>query len=167
MRHLTWFQNRIELSQKKKNQLTKVIHTDVLLRGLLFCGDCGELYGSRVKHSKNEYYYYCRSRENNWRKVDESKKKECSVKKSLNIKNTDEHVWLTLVELLRDSNLIKESFKKEVLKDKNKEDIEREEKLVELRKKKRYINKKIQELEERERENRNWYLSGDVDKKGF
>jgi len=160
-------QNKIELSLSKKNQLTKVVHDDVLLRGLLFCGDCGEIYGCRVKPSKNEFYYYCRSRENNWRKIDDSKKVKCSVKKSLNIKNTDEHVWLTLVELLGDSNLIKESFKKEVLKDKGNEDIEREEKLLELKRKKKYLNNKIEELEERDRENRNWYLSGDIDRTQF
>jgi len=160
-------QNRIQLQLKRRNQLTKVKHTNVLLRGLLFCEDCGEIYGSRVKPSKNEFYYYCRSRENNWRKIDESKKVKCSVKKSLNIKNTDEQVWNTLVDILGNSYIIKETIKNDILGDVKLNDYEREERVVELKKKKRYIDKKIKELEIREKENREWYLVGDIDKKQF
>ncbi|KUO65281.1 MAG: hypothetical protein APF83_02880 [Lutibacter sp. BRH_c52] len=160
-------QNTIQLQLKRRNQLTKVKHNNVLLRGLLFCEDCGEMYGCRVKPSKNENYYYCRSRENDWRKIDESKKVKCSVKKSLNIKNTDEQVWLTLVDLLGKSHLIKETIKEDVLKNKFLVDIDKQEKIVELKKKKIYIDKKLKGLEERERENREWYLVGDIDKKQF
>jgi len=160
-------QNRIQLQLKRRNQLTKVKHTNVLLRGFLFCEDCGEIYGSRVKPSKNEFYYYCRSRENNWRKIDESKKVKCSVKKSLNIKNTDEQVWNTLVDILGSSHIIKETIKEDILGDVKLNDHEREERVVELKKKKRYVDRKIQELEIRERENREWYLVGDIDKKQF
>ena len=89
-------QIKIEQSLKKRNQLTKVKHNDILLRGLIYCGSCGEIYGCRIKIEKNEYYYYCRSKENKWRKVDKTKKSKCEVKKSINIKNTDELVWNTL-----------------------------------------------------------------------
>lgn len=160
-------QNRIQLTLKRKNQLTKVKHNQILLRGMLFCEDCGEMYGSRVKPSKNEYYYYCRSRENNWRKIHEDKKVKCSIKKSINIKNTDEQVWSTLIDVLGKSHIIKETIKNDVLFDKNKGDIKREERLNELKKKKNYLNKKIHELELRLKDNRNWYLVGDIDEKQF
>lgn len=160
-------QIRIQLQLKRRNQLTKVKHNNVLLRGLLFCEDCGEMYGSRVKPFKNEFYYYCRSRENNWRKIDESKKVKCSVKKSLNIKNTDEQVWNTLVEILGSSHIIKETIKNDVLRDIKMNDLEREERIVELKKKTRYIESKIKELEIRETENREWYLVGDIYKNEF
>ena len=157
-------QEKLDLILKQKNQLTKVIHDEVLLRGLLFCGKCGEMYSSRVKHSKNEYYYYCRSKENNWRKVDESKKVDCSVRKSINIKNTDELVWNTLIEILGDSHILKEEIKNQVLSIKEGEDEEKLQKLVESKRKKRYVEGKISELESREKENREWYIIGDIDK---
>ena len=160
-------QNRIQLQLKRRNQLTKVIHHNVLLRGLLFCESCGEIYGSRVKPSKNEFYYYCRSRENNWRKIDERKKVKCSIKKSLNIKNTDEQVWNTLVEILGNSHIIKETIKNEVLSDIKLNDLEREERVVELKKKISYIKRKIKEFEIKEIENREWYLEGEIDKNQF
>ena len=160
-------QNRIQLQLKRKNQLTKVKHHNVLLRGLLFCESCGEIYGSRVKPSKNEFYYYCRSRENNWRKIDESKKVKCSIKKSLNIKNTDEQVWNTLVEILGNSHIIKETIKNEVLSDVKLNDLERKERVFELKKNISYIKRKIKEFEIKEIENREWYLEGEIDKNQF
>lgn len=160
-------QNRIQLQLKRRNQLTKVKHNDVLLRGVLFCEKCGEIYGCRVKPSKNEFYYYCRSRENNWRKIDESKKVKCSIKKSLNINNTDEQVWNTLVQILGNSHIIKETIKNEVLKDVKLNDIERDERILELKKKKSYTKSKIKDLENRETENREWYYVGDIDKEQF
>jgi len=160
-------QRKLDETLKKKNQLTKVKNHDVLLRGLIYCGDCGELYGCRVNHKKNEYYYYCRSRENNWRKIDESKKVKCGVKKSINIPNTDKIVWKTLIDILQDSHIIKEQIKVEVLSQKSKSDEEQTHKINEEYKVKRSLNKKIKELEERERENRNWYLIGDISKTQF
>ena len=160
-------QNRRQLKLKRRNQITKVKHNEVLFRGLLFCEDCGEIYGCRVKPLKNENYYYCRSRENNWRKIDESKKVDCGVKKSLNIKNTDEQLWNTLVEILSNSHIIKETIKSKVLENVKMTDLEREEKVVELKKKTNYIKGKISKLEIRETENRNWYLTDDIDKKKF
>ena len=160
-------QEKIRLTLKRKNQLTKVKYDDLLLRGLLFCGSCGEMFGTRVKPSKNEYYYYCRSNENNWRKIDDSKKVECNVRKGLNIPNTDKVVWNTLVEILNNSNLIKEKLKTTLLSDKSKDDVENEIKIGDLNKKRKYLEGKVYELEDRERENRNWYLKGDITKKQY
>ena len=158
--------HRVEKQQQRKNN-SKVIHNDVLLRGRLFCDVCGEIYGCRVKKVKKEYYYYCRSRENNWRKVSESKKVKCSVKKSLNIPNTDKQVWDTLVELLGQSHIIKETIKQRELLNKSKDDEKKKDRILELRKTKRYIEKKITDLDNRGTENRNWYLSGEIDKKQY
>lgn len=160
-------QEKIRLTLKRKNQLTKVKHDDLLLRGLLFCGSCREMFGTRVKPSKNEYYYYCRSNENNWRKIDDSKKVECNVRKGLNIPNTDKVVWNTLVEILNNSNLIKEQLKTTLLSDKSKDDVENDIKIGDLNKKRKYLEGKVHELEDREKENRNWYLKGDITKKQY
>jgi site-specific DNA recombinase len=136
-------QIKIEQSLKKRNQLTKVKHNDILLRGLIYCGFCGEIYGCRIKIEKNEYYYYCRSKENKWRKVDKTKKSKCEVKKSINIKNTDELVWNTLLEILSNSHLIKENFKKEMLELKLNDNLEKDEEILELKKVKISIQKKF------------------------
>ncbi len=160
-------QIKIEQSLKKRNQLTKVKHQDILLRGLLYCGSCGEIYGSRIKEKKNEFYYYCRSKENDWRKVDESKKFNCDVKKSINIKTTDELVWNTLIEILSNSHIIKENFKKEMLEIKLTDNLEKDVELLELKKEKTSIQKKLKSFEVREKDNREWYLSGEIDNNQF
>jgi site-specific DNA recombinase len=160
-------QIKIEQSLKKRNQLTKVKHQDILLRGLLYCGSCGEIYGCRIKEEKNEYYYYCRSKENNWRKVDKTKKLKCDVKKSVNIKNTDDLVWNTLIEILSNSHIIKENFKKEMLDVKLNDNLEKDVELLELKKEKNSIQKKLKGFEVREKDNREWYLSGEIDSSQF
>ena len=160
-------QIKIEQSLKKRNQLTKVKHQDILLRGLLYCGSCGEIYGCRIKNEKNEYYYYCRSKENNWRKVDKTKKLKCDVKKSINIKNTDDLVWNTLIEILSNSHIIKENFKKEMLEVKLNDNLEKDIELLELKKEKNSIQKKLKGFEVREKDNREWYLSGEIDSSQF
>jgi len=160
-------QIKIEQSLKKRNQLTKVKHNDILLRGLIYCGFCGEIYGCRIKIEKNEYYYYCRSKENKWRKVDKTKKSKCEVKKSINIKNTDELVWNTLLEILSNSHLIKENFKKEMLELKLNDNLEKDEEILELKKVKISIQKKLNGFEIREKDNREWYLSSEIDNTQF
>ncbi len=160
-------QIKIEQSLKKRNQLTKVKHNDILLRGLIYCGFCGEIYGCRIKIEKNEYYYYCRSKENKWRKVDKTKKSKCEVKKSINIKNTDELVWNTLLEILSNSHLIKENFKKEMLELKLNDNLEKDEEILELKKVKISIQKKLKGFEIREKDNREWYLSSEIDNTQF
>jgi hypothetical protein len=160
-------QLKIEDTLKKRNQLTKVKHHNILLRGLLYCGSCGEIYGCRIKDEKNEFYYYCRSKENKWRKVNPSKKHPCKVKKSINIKNTDDLVWNTLIDILTNSHIIKESFKKEMLELKLEDNIEKDEELLELKKEKKILLKKISGFEEREKDNREWYLSGEIDNDSF
>lgn len=160
-------QIKIEQSLKKRNQLTKVKHNDILLRGLIYCGSCGEIYGCRIKIEKNEYYYYCRSKENKWRKVDKTKKSKCEVKKSINIKNTDELVWNTLLEILSNSHLIKENFKKEMLELKLNDNLEKDEEILELKKVKISIQKKLKGFEIREKDNREWYLSSEIDNTQF
>jgi DNA invertase Pin-like site-specific DNA recombinase len=160
-------QIKIEQSLKKRNQLTKVIHKDILLRGLLYCGSCGEIYGCRIKTEKNEFYYYCRSKENKWRKVSKIKKFKCDVKKSINIKNTDDLVWNTLLEILSNSHIIKENFKKEMLELKLNGDIEKDDELLVIKKEKNSLQKKLKGFEVREKDNREWYLSGEIDSTQF
>ena len=149
-----------------RNQINKSKHK-VLLRGKIFCDCCGEIWGCRVKPKKYEYYYYCRSNENNWRKIKDSKKIKCDVKKGLNIPNTDELVWNTLVEILNKSNLIKEELKSRELGKKLDTQKQVKKEVKHLQQQKKYLEDKIDEFSDREDEIYNWYVVGDIDKKRF
>jgi site-specific DNA recombinase len=156
-------QNKIKDILSLRRQLYKSKH-EVLLRGKLFCGDCGSVWGVRVKPKKNERYYYCRRKENNWREKDKTKIKKCEIPKSINIPITDGIVWNTLVHILSESNILKEVIKQKEMETKSKKGDEKTKYLRELRTKKNVLRKKINSLEERYDEMMDWYLSGDISK---
>ena len=148
-----------------RNQLRRMKH-EVLLRGKLWCDSCGSIFGVRVKPQKNERYYYCRSKENNWRELNKKKIKDCKIIKALNIPNTDSIVWETLVNILGDSHHIKEIIKEQEFQ--KKKELESKTDNTELLKKlnssKRTILRKIKDYDERGDENREWYLGGEITK---
>ncbi len=151
-----------------RNQLRRQKH-EVLLRGKLWCDDCGSVWGVRIKPQKNERYYYCRTKENNWRELDPKKRKKCDIKKSINIPNTDGIVWDTLVKILSDSHRVKEIIKQGEL-EKRKELKKRDDSpkiLRKLKSSKRTLLRKIKDLDERNEENREWYLIGKVSKSQY
>jgi len=158
-------QQKIEDILTIRNQLRRMKH-EVLLRGKLWCDSCGSIFGIRVKPKKNERYYYCRSKENNWRELNKKKIKKCDIKKSLNIPNTDSIVWETLVNILGDSHHIKEIIKEQEFQ--KKKELESKTDNTELLKKlnssKRTILRKIKDYDERGDENREWYLGGEITK---
>ena len=158
-------QQKIEDILTIRNQLRRMKH-EVLLRGKLWCDSCGSIFGVRVKPQKNERYYYCRSKENNWRELNKKKIKKCDIKKSLNIPNTDSIVWETLVNILGDSHHIKEIIKEQEFQ--KKKELESKTDNTELLKKlnssKRTILRKIKDYDERGDENREWYLGGEITK---
>jgi len=96
-----------------------------LLTGLLHCGDCGTRLSGRIKESKNERLYYCPRKQIDWKKGDlpadekyvrgKTKSGGCSMTKSLSIPRTNAFVWHYVKEVIKDSSLLKELFKKEVL----------------------------------------------------
>jgi len=151
-----------------RNQLRRQKH-EVLLRGKLWCDSCGSVWGVRIKPSKNERYYYCRTKENNWRELDPKKRKKCSIVKSINIPNTDGIVWDTLVKILSDSHRVKEIIKQgELEKRKELKDNDDSPKILrKLNGKKRTQMRKIKDLDERNEENREWYLTGKITKSQY
>ena len=96
-----------------------------LLTGLLFCGECGTRLAARTKESKNERLYYCPKKQRDWKKGDLPKEEKylrgktksggCSMTKSLSIPRTNAFIWHYVKEVIHDSSLLKELFKKEVL----------------------------------------------------
>tara|TARA_B100002003_G_scaffold228823_1_gene237512 strand:+ start:278 stop:2038 length:1761 start_codon:yes stop_codon:yes gene_type:complete len=156
--------DKVKFQRSLRNQINKTKHK-VLLRGKIFCDCCGEIWGCRVKPKKYEYYYYCRSKENNWRKVSEKKKVKCDIKKGMNIHNTDKLVWDTLCEILNDSNLIKEELKSRKLGKKLDTQKEVKKKVKHLTQQRKYLEDKISEYDSREEDLYDWYVKGEISKK--
>ena len=81
------------LDRKGQKNRTKKFY---LLRDLMYCGHCGGRMAGRIKESKNEQLYYCPHRERAWKikSPDKHEKyardKGCGLKRSLNIKKTDD-----------------------------------------------------------------------------
>ena len=151
-----------------RNQLRRQKH-EVLLRGKLWCDSCGSVWGVRIKPQKNERYYYCRSTENNWRELDKKKWRKCDIKKSINIPNTDGIVWDTLVKILSDSHRVKQIIKESEWEKRKylKTNVDSDKIKRKLNKKKKNLLSKIKELDERNEENREWYLTGKVSKSQY
>ena len=72
-----------------------------------------------------------------------------------------------VLPILSNSHLIKENFKKEMLELKFNDNLEKDEEILELKKVKISIQKKLKGFEIREKDNREWYLSGEIDNTQF
>jgi len=151
-----------------RNQLRKQKH-EVLLRGKLWCESCGSVWGVRIIPRKNERYYYCRSKENNWRELDPKKRLKCKIKKSINIPNTDGIVWDTLVKILSESHHVKQIIKDSEMERKSElEKLDDSKKILKkLKGKKLTIHRKLKQLEIRNEENYDWYMEGKISKEKF
>jgi DNA invertase Pin-like site-specific DNA recombinase len=82
-----------------------------LLRGLLFCGHCESVLGGRIYPTQRRSVYYCTRRE---RLRDDPYAKnltKCTCGPYLRIKETDEFIWKTVVEVLEQSHHYKEKIK--------------------------------------------------------
>ncbi len=93
-----------------------------LLRDLMVCGHCGRLMSARKKLSKNEQLYYCPNKERDWVNNGGSntpwKRGEgCGMERSLNIPETDDLVWNTVLEIHRKSSFLKDQVKSLILED--------------------------------------------------
>lgn len=93
-----------------------------LLRDLMFCGHCGRPMSARRKLSKNEQLYYCPNKERDWvnnggSETPWKRGMGCGMERSLNIPETDQLVWDTVLEIHRKSSTLKEEVKSKILED--------------------------------------------------
>jgi DNA invertase Pin-like site-specific DNA recombinase len=100
----------------RKGQVNRTKHF-YLLRDLMYCGFCNAPLGARTKPSKNEHFYYCPSKERDWKKgiepkVKHSKKEGCGFARSMNIDQADKLVWDVVIDIHAKSSLLKEEVKK-------------------------------------------------------
>lgn len=103
----------------RKGQINRTKHF-YLLRDLMYCGFCNAPLGARTKPSKHEHFYYCPTKERNWRNGVEpvrkhSKKDGCGFARSMNISQADNLVWDVVVDVHAKSSLLKEEVKKRLV----------------------------------------------------
>tara|TARA_B100000315_G_C14502679_1_gene553085 strand:+ start:1 stop:1245 length:1245 start_codon:yes stop_codon:yes gene_type:complete len=110
-------QNLLKLNKrnnKPTNKKTKKF--PVLLRKMIRCGCCGEMWGVRLQHNVKSYQYYCRNKENKWSSRSPQRIiPECKVKRSCSIQQLDELVWRTVVRVNEESNILREKDKTKIL----------------------------------------------------
>lgn len=111
-------QVRERLSKRKRTSNYQKVNT--LLKEFLVCGHCGSGFGQRINKSQYFNHYYCRGNTERRRTMGHDAEKICKTKgdyrvRSLNIDDTDDLVWQTVVNVVESSTLFKESFKEQVL----------------------------------------------------
>lgn len=92
-----------------------------LLRGMLRCAHCGGALSGVMRPGIGRGLYYCSKKERDWVKkppAQEDKWKRgrvCSMTRSLNVVDTDELVWSTVMTVVTNSKFLKENVKRETL----------------------------------------------------
>lgn len=75
------------------------------------------MFNTRVNPHRYENYMFCPSKEYKWKNYKKHDKK-CFNRRSINIPQTEELVWNTLVDMLENSHILKEQIKGTTLKKK-------------------------------------------------
>ncbi len=126
----------IKRNQKNKGNNSRKYES--LLSDFMTCS-CGENITGNVNRGRrksgeqiNREIYICSSRSNYWKGKEVN---PCENRRSLQMSKTDEFVLESIKNVVNDSSTLKERFKEDVLKDKNKQDkeIEKERKILERR----------------------------------
>lgn len=122
---------RTQTIRQLKNSYSNRIKHNVVLRGKVECGSCGLPFKTRIKPEKWENYLYCPSKEYRWKNKNQ-KYKDCDVRRSINIPQTEEIIWNTLCEILERSHIIREQIKGSSLSKKlnNEKDVKREKRRI-------------------------------------
>lgn len=88
-----------------------------MLTGVIRCGHCGKLLSGETRASIGKQVYYCPKKLREWVKTkiaDADKWKRgrvCEMTRSLNLVETDEVVWNTVLEVMTKSVILKEQVK--------------------------------------------------------
>lgn len=120
-----------------------------MLKRILRCGHCGSWLSGIYSGQQSKNHYYCPKKERMWTKnpINQEDKWErgrvCGMTRSLNIHDTDELVWNTVVDVLSRSKIIRERIKVELLGDglasSHSYDVELNAAKAKLKKQKKYL----------------------------
>ena len=132
----------------------------VLLRKMIYCGSCKELWGVRINATRNQHVYYCRNRENRWgNRLPNRNIPECNVKRSANITQLDDLIWRSIIRLNEDSHILREKDKSLILQPINPN------KSRSWKQRINYLEKQITGLEDKKSFMYQQFISDEIDKK--
>ena len=103
-------QKMLELNHRNRENKKKHI---TLFEGKLFCKSCGKKLFVRTNINSKNDLYSCRSGEYGWKNPTKwgTKHKNCSLKKSMRVDETDEVMMNHLINILKESKSVRENFK--------------------------------------------------------
>jgi site-specific DNA recombinase len=145
-------QNKIKNSRSFEKMLNgRVRENETLLQTYLVCNGCGKLMGRRKQKGKNvenkNSLYVCRTVERLWNNPKLHIK--CESMKSMNIEKTDNLIWNTILKIWKDSYIIKEEFKNQII-DKvmsDRKDMNLEESILSKKNSRDYVIREIKKKE--------------------
>ena len=126
------------MKRNQKNKGNNSRRYESLLSDFMVCS-CGQnICGNVNKGTRksgeqiNSQVYICSSRSNHWKGKTVN---PCENRRTLNMNDTDNFVVTSIKKVVNDSHTLKDRFKKDILKDKNKQDkeITKEKKSLEVR----------------------------------
>jgi DNA invertase Pin-like site-specific DNA recombinase len=141
----------VEAAKKRRTRQTRVKESNqknfFLLKEFLFCKQCGSRYSGRIFPEQYRAIYYCPKMERKYATTKGEDHKKCANRRYLKIQETDKLVWNTVVEVLSKSHLFKEEIKQQINgAESNGEFLSRNEKIIDLKKKNKQIQKEVEEI---------------------
>jgi DNA invertase Pin-like site-specific DNA recombinase len=152
---VTW--NSINLARKRKasrkDQQNATVKNFYLLRDFMVCGHCGRKMAGRIKPSKSEHMYYCPNKERAWAKNGGSKTRYqrgtgCGFERAMNIQITDKLVFDTVMQLHKDSSILKDELRKRIFAEKGIKQISSEAEMKGYEKQHRILQRELSNLQE-------------------
>jgi len=135
-----WEEVQLKLIENQRNRNVEKKNIS-LLDGLIYCKSCGVRLSVKGGKSRTNHLYSCRSVEYKWKDPIKwgDKHKNCSLKKSLRIKETDDLIVHHMINIIKESKGIRENYK---VKNLNPKFDEVKNLKKELEKRTKYINEK-------------------------
>ena len=107
-----WDEVQLKLLENLKHRNVEKINI-TFLDGLIYCKSCGIKLSVKGGNSRTNHLYSCRSVEYKWKNPSKwgDKHKNCSLKKSLRVEETDTIILNNLISVIKESKRVRENFK--------------------------------------------------------
>lgn len=152
-------QKTILKNTKNKGNNSRIYES--LLSDFLVCY-CGENISGQVRKSVGKNYYSCSSKRNFWKGKDIE---ICDNRRGMNIDNTDKFVTDEIQKIMKNSSILKERFKKDVMNKRSLEETEIHEKKGKLEININQLDEQIERLTQYRSNNEINHTLGKVDSK--
>ena len=170
-------QEKIDRNQERYKQVAKTKNF-YLIRHLLYCDHCGSPMHGKIKPKNWIATYFCPKKQKDWKKGKLQQDQKwvrgkvgehgCDNIRSVNIHLLDDFIVTKVRETLSDSHLLKETFKREVLRQKQvgQEDSWEYERLIRVEKTRRtHLQKQVEQYRSSLADIETNILVGDIDDK--